>query len=66
MRSSPYILKSVVHDAIVQSLAQAAVEKGKTVSYRGAVALGEALIDGLQLEPGAPLTIIRDERDHPV
>lgn len=61
MRSDLYILKSTVHEAIVESLARAAVEKGKTVSYRGAVALGEGLIAALDLKPGAQAHVIREE-----
>jgi hypothetical protein len=61
MHSDLYILKSTVHEAIVEALARAAVEKGKTVSYRGAVALGEGLIAALDLKPGARVSLTRDE-----
>jgi hypothetical protein len=54
--------KVVLYEIIVEALARSAVEKGKTVSYRGAVAFAEGLIAGLQLAPGAQLTVIRDEQ----
>ena len=46
---------------LTDAIARVHAEKGKGPVYRGAVSALEGVIAGLQLKPGAKLTIIREE-----
>jgi hypothetical protein len=56
-----YILKTDLYDYLTDAIARVHAEKGKGPVARISTATLEAVIYGLQLRPGAKVTIIRDE-----
>lgn len=49
-----------LHEYLTDAIARVSAEKGKGPVARGAVAALEGVIAGLQLKPGAKLTVIQD------
>jgi hypothetical protein len=65
MRPDLYILKTALYDYLEAYRASFAKRK-RSRSAQGIADFIEVQIADLGLDAGAPLTIIRDERDHPV
>ena len=57
-----YILATDLYDYLTDAMARVHAEKGKGPVARGAVGALEGVIAGLQLQPGAKVTVIRDEQ----
>lgn len=50
-----------LYEILTDAIARVHAEKGKGPVARGAVSALEGVVHGLQLRPGAKVTIIRDE-----